>query len=438
MGKLTSLEQRLAIRDLRQTGLSDQCISEQLGMAYETVRKWRRRYERSTPLPLVGRPVEQDLSSFCPNLTARIVSLRKQHPRWGSKSILHALVQTDGYDLKTLPSASSVDRILKRAGLRRRYHKQTELPVCPTQSCTLPHDRWLIDSKGVESMGKAGAIALINVKDVFSHTYASLYPACVASLTHSPNTEDYQMAIRLAFCTFGLPRLIQTDHASVFYDNKSKSPFPTRWHLWLLALGIKVEFSRVRCPTDQAQVERAHRTIGDFAIDNQDFKNWEDLVTKLNQVQKALNETYPCRSLNNQAPLVACPQARKKQRHYQPCLEASMLNLENVYDYLQKGRWHRWVAKNACLSIGGQLYKLPKEFKETKVLISFDKESKNLVFQNDKELSFKCPIKAISKEELMGNAAKYYSALFPVQLELPLNKDTDLQVRIFDISTGTI
>ena len=63
--------------------------------------------------------------------------------------------------------------------------------------------------------------------------------------------------VRRAFLTTGLPRQISFDHGTVFYDNTSRSPFPTRLHLSLVALGIDVSFTRKHCPTDHATIERA-------------------------------------------------------------------------------------------------------------------------------------------------------------------------------------
>jgi transposase len=71
MGKLTSLEHRLAIKELKEQGLSDQKISEYVVMPYDTVREWRRRLERQSVLPQVGRPAVSCLSSFSPTLTDR-------------------------------------------------------------------------------------------------------------------------------------------------------------------------------------------------------------------------------------------------------------------------------------------------------------------------------------------------------------------------------
>jgi hypothetical protein len=65
-----------------------------------------------------------------------------------------------------------------------------------------------------------------------------------------------QLSLRRAFLTYGLPEALTLDHGTVFYDNTTPSPFPTRLHLWLLALGVQVRFTRKRCPTDHAIIER--------------------------------------------------------------------------------------------------------------------------------------------------------------------------------------
>jgi hypothetical protein len=61
-----------------------------------------------------------------------------------------------------------------------------------------------------------------------------------------------------------LPRQISFDRGTVFFDNTTTSPFPTRLHLWLLSLGVEVSFTRVRRPTDHAHLpEHAARWNAD-------------------------------------------------------------------------------------------------------------------------------------------------------------------------------
>src|SRR2546425_906704 len=61
--------------------------------------------------------------------------------------------------------------------------------------------------------------------------------------TTNPPLQAYQLMLRRAELSTGLPRRITLDHGTVFYDNTSPSPFPTCLHLWLLADGASTSAS---------------------------------------------------------------------------------------------------------------------------------------------------------------------------------------------------
>jgi hypothetical protein len=104
---------------------------------------------------------------------------------------------------------------------------------------------------GIRRMRVAGVgnVSLITIIAVVSRLKVESYP-CLD--TTNPPLEAYQLVLRRAFLTTGLSRRITLDHGTVLYENTSPSPFPTRLHLWLLALGIDVCFTLRRCPTDHA------------------------------------------------------------------------------------------------------------------------------------------------------------------------------------------
>src|SRR6266516_1158477 len=98
----------------------------------------------------------------------------------------------------------------------------------------------------VENLGK---VCLVNVIDPTSRLKVESSP-CVAPT--NPPLETYQLVLRRAFLATGVPRQISFDRGTVFFDNPTTSPFPTRLHLWLLALGVEVSFTPVHRPTDHA------------------------------------------------------------------------------------------------------------------------------------------------------------------------------------------
>jgi transposase InsO family protein len=91
----------------------------------------------------------------------------------------------------------------------------------------------------------------------------------------NPPLETYQLTLRRAFLTTGLPRRISFDHGTVFFDNTTTSPFPIRLHLSLLALGVDLRCTRIRRPTDHAKIERLHQTMTLQALLGQ---HWVDPV----------------------------------------------------------------------------------------------------------------------------------------------------------------
>lgn len=109
-----------------------------------------------------------------------------------------------------------------------------------------------MDTRAQERIADVGMITLINLNDRYSRVRLLIYPCWVGKqlLEHFPSTEDYQLVLRLAFAEWDLPDRIAVDHDRVFYDNKSKSPFPARIYLCLIALGVSLVFGWVGRPFD--------------------------------------------------------------------------------------------------------------------------------------------------------------------------------------------
>lgn len=132
--------------------------------------------------------------------------------------------------------------------------------------------------------------------------------------------------LRRAFLTTGLPRRITFDHGTVFYDNTSPSPFPTRLHLWLVALGIDICFTRKRCPTDYAKIERTHQTMTLQARHGPALVGSPGALGRTRCTsQHARVRTFPAVSFKVTPPLQAYPQAEHSGRISRPEWEADML-----------------------------------------------------------------------------------------------------------------
>ena len=424
MGRRTTIEERVLICELSEIGFTDRGIGEQMGWSRWTVRKWRRRGRegRKVLASAIGRPASGILSAFSASIPETLKFWREAHPGWGPKTLRAELEKDERFKGQKLPSLRSIAAFLKQEEMTRSYERHSDLPqTARVAMAKAPHELWELDARGHEQIPDVGVVALIHLNDRFSRLRLLSYPCLLGKkrCTRSPATEDYQLAFRLAFTDWGLPEIIQVDHEGVFYDNGTKSPFPTRIHLWLVALGVSLTFGRKGRPTDQGLTENSHQLWDRQVLQGQTFVDWDDLYHALHQRRDFLNTRLPCASLGDKPPLVACPQAGTPRRPYRPEWERELLDLERVYDYLSQGRWFRYSGKDGNTSLGGQYYLLGCAWEKQQVEITFDPSDQQLVFlAEDGEREQEHAIKGLTTEVLIGELGPLVN-LPAFQLALP-------------------
>ena len=432
MTKMTSLQDRATIDQLAQLGYTDRQIAAEVNWQVRTVRKWRRRAQQHGRKGLasqMGRPPTGALGSYPALIRETLLAWRLAHPGWGPKTLQTELAADERFTGQQLPGRSSIARFLKEQNLTRSYVRHSELPQPQAQTTSVPHEEWEIDARGHQLVPDVGVIALININDVFSRARLLSYPGWVGEkrISRHLNTEDYQLALRLAFTEWGLPDRLAVDHDSVFYDNTSPSPFPTRLHVWLLALGVCLTFGRKGRPTDQGMTERSHQIWYQQVLQGQTFPSWQALQEALCQRRTFLNEHLPCSTLGDVPPLVACPAARRPRRLYRPEWERDLLDLGNVYDYLAQGQWFRRGSKTGTVSLGSKVYCLGKQWIDQEIEITFDLQDQQLVFCTaDGEHTKHFAPRGLTTADFMGELEPLVG-LDAFQLMLPFSWD-DLRV----------
>lgn len=424
MARISTLEERMSMVQLRDQGYSRCEISRRLGWSEATVRKWWRRHRRqgrSGLASVLGRPPGGALSGFAPSVAGAIRAWRYAHPGWGPKTLRAELEMDDHFAGQTLPDRSSIARFLKEERLTRVYEHQHPLPQPRSSPVEQPHEAWEMDARGHSYVSGVGVVTLIHLNDRRSHLRLLSYPCWLGEkrAQRHPTTADYQLVLRLAFTDWGLPDRLAVDHDSVFHDNSSQSPFPTRLHLWLLALGVSLVFNRKRRPTDQGMTERSHQLWHAQVVQGQDFAGWQDLYLQLRARRDFLNRCLPCASLQNRPPLVAFPLATQPRRAYRPEWEADLLNLDLIYAYLARGHWFRKASNVGCVTLGDQHYCFGSQWAKSQVEITFDPADCHLLFlTEDGKRCQRRPIKGISLDILLADLAVFVQ-LPTFQLALP-------------------
>ena len=442
---MTSLQDRLRIQELAADGWSDAAIGAEVHWSERTVRKWRLRLrlqagDSSRLVSSLGRPRSGAMGSFRAATREQVRQMRQSYPGRGALT-LHTELALQAGDGEQVPSRATIARFLAQQRLVRGYERHGGVPLVADGRAQAEHDVWEMDARGQEAVAGVGVVMLIHLNDRFSRTKLLSYP-CVVGLTralHRPTTSDYQLALRLAFAEWGLPATLSVDHDSVFYDNTSRSPFPSQLQLWLAGLGVLLLFGPYRRPTDRGMTERSHQTWAAQVIQGQRFTDWNALWAALQMRKTFLNEHLPCRTHDYIPPLVAYPQARVPQRPYDLLHEQDLFDANRIAALLAPGRWFRTASNVGAVKLGGIRYPLGATWANREVEIHFDPDDAQLLFCDaSRSLHQRLPIQGISYRDLAGDMHPCF-LLHPCQLPLPMDTQRFLPdlTRLFETSSGT-
>lgn len=396
-----TLQERLEIIERAGRKENDVEIAAAMNLSQAVVRKWRRKArDQGTDglLTVMGRPRTAILSRFSEELRDEIKEKRRGHPGWGADVLRAELVNDKKFAGLHIPGRSRIAAYLKKEGLTRRYERHSPLSNPKAQTISSCHEEWEMDAQGVCKVEGVGLVSLINIGDPFSHIRTSW--ACPNK--RKASCPDYQLALRRAFFCFGKPLVISLDHDSAFFDNTTASPFPSVLHLWLLAMEVDVRFLEHRPPREHAFIERSHQIVHRQAVQGQSFSP-ADFQPYLDQRLAFLNQLYPSRSLNGQAPLVAYPRASHSGREYRPEWEEDRLNLQKVFIYLSQQTWFRETSSKGQLFLGAQRYGLGKDWCQQVVRVTFDPNSQEYLCSSlDASRTQRLKAQGLTKKDLMA------------------------------------
>jgi transposase InsO family protein len=225
------------------------------GVSHETGYQWLRRFEERgreglAPRPSVPLEVPHTTPLFVQEL---LIAARRSHPTWGPRKLKDLLEKT--YPRATLPAASTIGDILKRAGLVRRRKRRPHAWPSPRPFAAMdaPNEVWTADFKG-QFRTKDGKLC---------------YPLTIADGATrylircdgyaGPTDAVARTSFELAFREFGMPRIIHTDNGTPFASTAAGGL--SRLSAWWVRLGIVPERSRPGKPCDNGRHERMHRTL---------------------------------------------------------------------------------------------------------------------------------------------------------------------------------
>ena len=265
-----------------------------------------------------------------------------------------------------------------------------------------------MDGEGNKVIEKVGALSIINIRDVSTKIHILSYPQRLKSKFSHPKREDYQTCLRLAFIDFGRCKRLQVDHESVFFENTHDSPYPTKFHLWMVGMGIPICFTPKGKPQQQGAVERSHQTLDRQVFQGRDFNNWEEVLEQCWKRRNRLNEHIPCRTLQGKAPLQYSPEAKHSGLEYSPEKEEELFKPIRIYQYLSKGEWYRNIDKNRTIHLGGWKYVVKIGISQMEVRIKFNlKKQCFRVYDSNQQLVQTFKPKGLDFNSLCGNLNEF-------------------------------
>jgi transposase InsO family protein len=330
---------RLALAD----GANFSGLCRRFDIGRRTGYRWVRRYRAEGTAGLADRSRRPHTSPTrtTPELEARIIALRAEHPSWGGRKLARRLRDLGQADA---PAASTVTAILRRRGLLDGPRSGQ-----PRAYVRFEHDRpnalWQMDFKGHVPCGAARCHPLTVLDD--HSRYNVVLGAC-------PNerTSTVRAQLVAAFREQGLPERIAVDNGSPWGD-RADSPY-TPLGVWLLRLGVAVSHSRPYHPQTLGKDERFHRTLKAEVLCSP-LASFEDAQLRFDQWRRVYNCERPHEALDDAVPASRYVPSVRRYPELLPALE------------YEPGDLVRKVQDHGLTHLHGRVLRLPKAFRGYRV-----------------------------------------------------------------------
>ena len=295
------MDQRIefALKSLTTTNF--QALCREYSISRKTGYKWK---ERFLEHGLAGaqeqsrRPLS-NARELSESVVCELIRFKQRHPTWGPEKI-HCLYERAHSEQakESLPSLSSVKRVLDRAGLveKRKVRRAAQGGrIHSGREAEKPNDVWTIDFKGWWRDPKGEKCEPLTVRDEFTRYVLAL------QRTANGRTETVRSSFEALFERHGLPGAIRSDNGPPFASITGVLGL-SRLSAWWVALGIDLERSRPGCPQDNGAHERMHLDIENelagMKSDQASFDVWRRIFNE-ERPHKALGNRFPSELYQN-------------------------------------------------------------------------------------------------------------------------------------------
>lgn len=275
--------------------------SERLGLSYRQTRRWYGRY-RETCGSLIdfGRTRSRGggWNKTSNEVVKRIVSLKQKYPRMNNPHIADTLFAEHQNSL----SASTVKRVLCE---KQIYHPVTHTRRVFTRFEPESYgERLQMDTTSGAWMQGHRLIYLIVVLDEFSRRMVGW------KWVDADSAWNNMCVLHSVFCTFGRPKMLYTDNASMFktirhgrsiHQNHKEEGYETEIQRAMRELGVTMFSHKPYEPQSKGKIERLNRFIQERFVANHTCKNLTEMNTAFEKWVDWYNDTHVNRTTGMKA-----------------------------------------------------------------------------------------------------------------------------------------
>ena len=382
----TTFADRERFVELRREGWSYPAIAAECGWKVETVKKhclaYQHQAERALQPQPPGRCATGILSVFDPIVRFAILRVKVQHREWGAPVVLDEVARRSSVKERRLPKAAQTAAYFQQFGDRLVTRQRNLRPPPPLKPVSEGREAivFQLDMQERLHLDKLGYFNVVNIR-------APQWGITVGCSPHQAGEKRWERKVSQAearedcrdtFEKWGLPDIFQTDLDKVLVCT-TESPFPTDFMLFMV--GLDVHHRPIQRVTQNASVERSHRTFDKQMLSGVTAQTWPEFLAHVQSELTRLTERIPSRAnaCHGQIPIQAHPEALTPKRPYRRDLEDQLFDMQRVYRYLAGGKWLRHTSAKGQFHFADRVYSVGVAYRSQYVTLTFDLETRQFV-----------------------------------------------------------